>query len=38
VIQRLEQSFGISSFRARQDLAYLVAEIDDVASEALASR
>ncbi|MCY1649165.1 hypothetical protein OVA11_19510 [Caulobacter sp. SL161] len=31
VIQQLEQSFGISSFRARQDLAYLIAEIDDVA-------
>jgi hypothetical protein len=32
VIQQLEQSIGISSFRARQDLAYLIAEIDDVAA------
>lgn len=31
VIQQLEQSFAISSFRARQDIAFLVAEIDHVA-------
>ncbi len=33
VIQQLEQSVGISSFRARQDLAYLIAETDYVASK-----